>query len=474
MNSRTTPPRTRAAFSLALAAFLAACHVGPDYQAPEMTLTAQYHETNAALVAGEAQLTSWWRQLGDPVLDGLIERAAHGNLDIAEAKTRILEARALRGAAAAEFWPTLDADGSYRRRIDSENTPFGDFATEFDRYYLGVEAAWEIDLWGRVSRAEEAADADLGARYETARAIAVAVAAETATAYVELRSLQERLVIARENQRLQEQTLALVQARFDTGLVGERDLAQARGNVAGTRSRVPALAASLRTTENRLTVLLGLQPGALANELAASRPMPTPPLKIAVGVPADMLRRRPDIRAAERTLAAETARIGVAEADLYPRLSLFGSLGFESDEPATLFDGDSSVLSIGPSLRWNIFDAGRVRNRIAAQDARAQQAMVAWERSVLFALEEAENAMSRFVHEQTRAGDLAEAATAAGQAVELAQTQYREGLTDFQNVLDSERAKVELEDQLVQSRAAITGNLIALYRSLGGGWGGES
>ncbi len=465
------PSLLRRTTTALLLAFAASCTVGPDYQPPEVkTLPAAFREADARLTGQPADLTSWWRKLNDPLLDRLVERAAQQSLDLKEALARVNELRALRGVTAAELWPTVDARAGYQRRVDSENTPFGSFATSFDSYSAGIDAAWELDVWGRVQRAIEAADADLEAEVETMRGVLVSTIGEVAANYVQLRSLQERIVIANNNLALQERTLALVEARFSSGLVTERDVAQARANVSATRARVPALEIEGRAAENRLAVLLGMAPGALAAELAAGSPIPVPPVQVAVGVPSDIVRRRPDIRAAERLLAAETARIGVFEADLYPRLSLLGTFGFESDEVDTLFDTDSFTMGVGPAIRWNIFDAGGVKNRIEAQDARTQQALARWERKVLVAVEEVENAMTGFVREQVRVAHLGEAATQARRAAEIASAQYTAGLTDFQNVVDFERATAELEDQLTQSRALITNNLIALYRALGGGW----
>ncbi len=450
---------------------LAGCTVGPDYEPPTLQqLRASFHEHDAALAAEPARLARWWQQLGDPVLDRLVERAARGSLDLKAALARVDEAGALRGVARADRWPTIDGRAGYQRRTDSENTPFGAFAVDFDRWTAGVDASWELDLWGRVQRAVEAADADLQAEVETMRGVLVSVTGEVAATYVQLRSLQQRITIARDNQTRQQRTLELVEARLASGLVTERDVAQARANLASTRARVPALESDARAAENRLAVLLGVAPGALAAELAAATPIPVPPARVAVGVPSDLVRRRPDVRAAERQLAAETARIGVAEADLYPSLSLFGAFGVESDRARTLFDSSSFTMGVGPDVRWNLFDAGRIRGRIDAQDARAQQALARWERAVLVAVEEVENAMTAFVREQARREHLADAAAQSRRAAEIASTQYREGLSDFQSVLDSERATAELEDQLTQSRASITGSLIAIYRALGGGW----
>jgi len=458
--------------TLVLGVALAGCAaVGPDYKAPEQKLPEAWHEpADAQLHAQPVDVAQWWQKLDDPVLNDLVDRALREGLDLQDALSRIREARALRGVAAADRFPSLDATTSYQRHGFSKNTPLGEFVPDYGDFSIGVDTSWELDLWGRVRRSVEAADADLAARDENARAVAISVVAETALHYVELRGFQQRLSIAHRNVELQQQTLALVQGRLDAGLVGERDVAQAEANLETTRSRVPALEAGARASENRLAVLLGLAPGALAEELAAVRPIPVPPVEVAVGVPADLLRRRPDVRRAERVFAAETARIGVAEGDLYPRLTLSGNIGLEAEDLSDLLDYQSGVFSFGPSLRWNIFDFGRLRQRVEAQDARAEQARIGWERTVLGALEETENAMTAFVREQVRHAALARAATQARRAVDLAQSQYTQGLSDFQAVLDSQREVASLEDDLAQSDERITTDLVALYKSLGGGW----
>jgi NodT family efflux transporter outer membrane factor (OMF) lipoprotein len=461
-------------FALALALLAAACKVGPDYEEPRTDVSAAWREElGPGLTNGPADLAQWWQHLGDPLLDSLIERAAVQSLDVRESLARVQEARALRGIARGERLPAIDGRAGYERRGGSDNTPLGEFVPDSDLYSLGFDAFWELDLWGRLQRSVEAADADLAATIEDARDVAVTVAAEVARSYVELRSFQLRSAIARRNVGLQQETLALVQARFDSGLVNARDVAQARANVESTRSRVPALEAEERAAENRLAVLLGVVPGELARELAEPRPVPVPTVAVAVGVPADLLRRRADVRRAERELAAEHARIGAAEAELYPRLSISGMLGLAAEDVADLWQNESGEYSIGPSLRWNLFDGGRLKNRVAAQEARTEQAFVRWERAVLIALEETENALTAFVREQARRGALAEAADQARLAVELARTQYVEGLSDFQSVLDSERSVAALEDELAESDAAIATHLVALYKALGGGWEGS-
>jgi len=457
---------------LALAASAGGCaSVGPDYAPPEVATPETWRDASAGgLNPRPAELAGWWAQLGDPQLESLLVRAQAGSLDVREALARVRESRALLGVTEAGRFPTVDGTASWERNVQSENTPFGSFIPDTGRYGAGFDSVWELDLWGRVRRSIEAAGADYQASVEDARDVAVTVTAETAVNYVQLRGFQQRVELARTNVALQEQTQKLVQARFDAGLVSESDLAQARTNLESTRSRVPSLEIGLRAAENRLAVLLGLTPGALAAELGDERPIPVPPVEVAVGVPADLLRRRADVRRAERQLAAETARIGVAEADLYPRLELSGSLGLASEHSSDLFTSGSDEYHFGPSLRWNLFDAGRLRNRVEAQDARTEQAFARWEQSVLTALEESENAMTAFVREQTRRASLGEAVTQARRAVELSRTQYTEGLSDFQTVLVAERALADLEDSLAQSDAAITTSLVALYKALGGGW----
>jgi NodT family efflux transporter outer membrane factor (OMF) lipoprotein len=459
--------------SLAALLVAAACSaVGPDYKPPEMELPAKWHqEPGAGVKLAPTPTETWWAQLDDPLLDTLVQRAVGQGLDVRQALSRVHEARAVRGVAAADYYPSVNANASFRRYGESDNTPFGAFVPNENEYVLGADASWEIDLWGRVRRSVEAADADLAATEENARDVAVSIAGETAIGYLELRGFQKRLAIAQTNVDLQQQTLTLARGRFEAGLVSERDVAQAATNVESTRSRLPELEIGVRISENHLAVLLGLPPGALADEFAEVKPIPVPHAEVAVGVPADLLHRRADVRRAERVLAAETARIGVAKGDLYPRLSLLGSLGISSEQFADLFQHDSNFFSIGPTLRWNIFDAGRLRQLVTAQDARAEQALIGWQHTVLVALEETEAAMTGFLREQARRRSLVDASTQARHAVELAQTQYGSGLSDFQTVLDSERVLADLEDDLAQSEIAITRRFIFLYKALGGEWG---
>ncbi len=463
---------TPTALAAAAAVLLAGCvTVGPDYDPPAPSLPAAWQQPReSGLADGAAADGPWWQTLGDPLLDSLVARALQDNLDLRQSLARLQAARALRGIAAADAWPTIDVRATYEHREDSENTPFGAFVPRSDITTAAFDAGWELDLWGRVRRSVEAADRDLEASTTDVEAAALTVAAEVARTYVELRAAQRRLQLARDNLQLQEQTLQLVRARLAAGIVVERDVAQAATNVEQTRSRLPQLETASTAARNRLAVLLGAAPGTLPAELAEPRPLPRLPASVAVGAPADLLRRRPDVHAAERRFAAEVARIGVAEADLYPRLTLLGSIGLSSDGTKEFFEGDSAVVAFGPSLRWNLFDGGRLRNRVRALEANAEAAQVAYEQTVLLALEETENALTRFVREQERRAALQSAAGEARRAVTLAQTQYREGLSDFQAVLDSERVVATIEDDLASSDAAVATHLIAVHKALGGGW----
>ena len=456
-----------------LLALLAGCTVGPDYRSPQLALPTTWSAEPTDGLAREpihaATDTAWWQQFGDPILDELVDRALHQNLDLRGSLMRLVATRAQLGIATAGRLPTVDANGSYNYRKESRNTPFGAFIPRTDVHSLSFDAAWELDLWGRVQRSIEAADADLLASNYDLQAAALSVAAEVARTYVDLRASQRRLAIATENLQLQQQTLALVEARLSAGLVVERDVAQAATNVETTRSRLPQLEAAASMAFNRLAVLLGGTPQQLPESLRNAAPLPTLPEHIAVGGPADLLRRRPDVRSAERQFAAEVARIGMAEADRYPTFAISGQIGLAANDAGSVFTRGSDFRGFGPSLRWNLFDGGRLKHRIKSLEASAEAAQVYYEQTVLLAIEETENAMTNFARERVRRASLVRAASQARRAVDLAQTQYREGLSDFQAVLDSERIAATIDDDLASSDAAVATNLIALYKALGGG-----
>ena len=451
---------------------LAGCAaVGPDYVPPDLAAPKGW---NTALSNGltaappdARTLAGWWSTFNDPALTTLIDRAVAGNLDLGLGRARVREARARRGIARADGFPTINAAGSASRIRTSKETGFG---TENDLYDAGFDAGWELDVFGGVRRSVEAAGASLEASQEGLHDVMVSLLAEVALNYVEVRSFQTRLSLAEANQKAQEQTYGMVVTRSQTGLTSNLDMEQARYNLEETRSQIPLLQTGLEQAKNRLSVLLGQNPGSLKDELAERKAIPMPPLEIAVGVPADVLRRRPDIRKAERELAAQTAVVGVATAQLYPRFALSGSIGLEALSVANLFEKGSETFGMGPSFKWNIFDAGRIRQNIEVQNAIQEQAMLAYEAAVLKALADVENALIAYADEQVRQRSLKAAAGAAQRAVELAEDQYRSGLTDFQNVLNGQRALLSLQDHLAQSQGAVTSDLISLYKALGGGW----
>jgi len=458
---------------------LASCTVGPDYERPDVAEVPPAFSTTLeeGLAPGEPPLAEWWRSLGDPVLASLAERAIAANLDVREARARVREARALRGVAAADFYPTIGAGGSYDRFRRSENsfsTGGGTAPTspklEDDLFEAAFDASWEIDVFGGTRRAVEAAEADEGAAVENLRDALVSLLAELGLNVVELRALQRRIAISESNIVAQEDSLEITRSRFVGGLATDFDVARAEALLAGTRSDVPALDAARMRVIHRLSVLVGREPGALRDELAAASPIPVPPPAVPVGLPSDLLRRRPDVRRAERELAAATARIGVATADLFPKFSLTGSLGLSSLDSGDFFDASSRFWSIGGSVLVPLFEGGRLRARIEAEGARQEQALARYEAAVLRSLEETENALVTHARERARGRTLSEAVTANRRALDLANDLYRSGLADFLDVIAAQRELYVSEDELAESDRVVASNLVALYKALGGGW----
>jgi multidrug efflux system outer membrane protein len=523
--------RQTASATMLLGGLLAGCAVGPRYHAPQPDVPETWHQSATdGLAPGTADVQEWWHVFHDEQLASLIDRASAGNLDLRMAVLRIREARALRGVAAGALLPSLSGSGSYQRSRASANGPMGAGvqapgrgarfaetvargtatsllgqrlgtiapgapgltnsvasglvglvparreladADDMNLFTTGFDAAWEIDVFGGLRRGVEAADAELAAVVEDYRSVQVSLLAEVATAYFDLRALQSQIEATRRNIALQQHTLSLTQARLAADLTSELDVRLAQTNLATTESELPLLETGLTVTIYRLGVLLGTEPTALHDELVVARAIPEPPGAALVGVPADILRRRPDLRAAERRLAAQVARIGVATAELYPRFTLSGTLALQATDINHLTDGRSVMYGFGPAVRWNLFDGLRNVNRIAAQEAAAQRAYVAYEQAVLVALQEAESAMVAYKSEQERRDALLRATEAARQAVQLAEARYDDGLTDFQNVLDAQRSLVTLENAVAQSRGQIAVHLVALYKALGGGWSPE-
>jgi NodT family efflux transporter outer membrane factor (OMF) lipoprotein len=343
-------------------------------------------------------------------------------------------------------------------------------ADPIDSWIFGLDLSWEIDLFGRIRRTVEASDAQLQASVEDYRDVLVTLYAEVGSAYVDARTFQTRLDFATRNVEAQRYSLELTRDRFSAGLTSALDVAQAEQNLAQTESTIPSLTIGLEASLNRLAVLLGEAPGELHDELEAYAGLPQPDDKVAYGIPADLLRRRPDIRQAERLLASQTARIGIATADLYPTLSLGGSVGLEALDFEDLGDGSSLFWSIVPQISWPIFTGGKIRNQIRAEEARADQALAAYEQTVLLALEEVQNSLVAYGQEKLRRDRLLEAVQASQRAVDLVETQYVSGLTNFQNFLDAQRSLFRQQDELAESAGEVVNNLITLNKALGGGW----
>ena len=445
--------------------------VGPDYKTPDIATPIDWSQRLGRGLSGaepEADtLVQWWTTLGDSDLSNLIERARTGNVDLKVAQARIREARGRRGIAASGFYPSFGFSGSASVSRSSENAGSGERG-EF--YRTGFDASWEIDVFGGVRRSVEAAQADVDASVAEFYGLMVSLLAEVALNYVDTRTFQTQLQVVEENLKAQSDTLQLTDWRFAAGLVSKLDVEQAKANLENTRAQLPRIRSNIEAAKNRLAILLGVFPGALEAQLAARRPIPEAPLEVVVGVPAEMLRRRPDVRRAERQLAAQTALIGVATAELYPKYSLPGTIGLESLTSNHLFTAGSRAWSLLGSITWTIFQGGAIRQNIEVQSALQEQFLYQYEATILTALEEVGTSLSAFAEEQERRDALLEATQAAQRAAELSRDQYASGLIDFQTVLDAQRSVLTSQEQLTQSRGQVTANLISLYKVLGGGW----
>jgi len=456
-----------------------ACAVGPDFKSPDMPVPAGWAGPAPwpAVTPAEEDLTQWWTVFDDNILASLIQQAVESNLDLKFAEARIRQARAARGVAESFLAPTLDATGSYLRSESSVSPSTGTGRSNdstvrvtTNQYFAGFDAAWELDIFGGVRRGIEAADADLQATMEARRDVLVTLTAEVARNYIDLRAFQERISIARQNLEAQKHSAKLTRQRFEGGFASGLDVANAEAQAATTAAVIPLLEASARQTIYSLSVLLGREPAALVQELAPALAIPAAPPSAPVGVPSNLLRRRPDIRQAEAEIHAATARIGVAEADLFPRFFISGSVGLRSSELGSWLDWTSRLWSIGPSASWRVFDMGRVRSDIAQQEALQEQSLIAFQKTVLTALQEVEDALISLSKEQEHREALVDAVAFNRKAVDLSIKLYTEGQTDFLNVLQAQRSLFITEEALAQSTRTLSTNLVALYKALGGGW----
>jgi len=422
----------------------------------------------AARSVDASELARWWRQLGDPLLEQLISTALTTAPDLRSAQARLRQSRATRDLAEADLYPSIGVSaGATRSRTGVEAGGSNQSQT---LYNAGFDASWEPSIFGGLRDAATGAEADAAAMAATLESTRASLAAEVALEYVTLRASQQRLAIARANVASQAETLQIAEWREMAGLVTALDVAQARTSLEQTRASIPALENSRAAAENRLALLAGRPPGALRETLQETRPLPAAPESIAVGIPADTLRQRPDVQAAELTLKAEIARTAEREADRYPTLSLSGSLGWKALSLSALGGGDGLVRSLAASLATTLFDGGRIRSRIAVQNAVQEQALIAWEKSVLTALEDVENAMSAYATGRERTEARRRAAESAATAAELARAQYQAGLADFQSVLETQRTLLTAQDNLASANADVLTAVVQLYKALGGGW----
>lgn len=448
--------------------------VGPNYAQPPAAVPSQWIEADDARVRSDAQnLSQWWSVFNDPTLDSLIDEAAAQNLSLREAGFRILQARASLGFSQGNIWPqTQEAFGGYSRQRVSTNSATGSSITDrsFDDWTVGFGVAWELDLWGKFRRAIESSEASLDASIDSYGAVLVTLLGDVATNYVQYRVLERQIVLVNENVELQRTTLTLADARFRGGQTSELDVEQARSNLAQTEAQVPQLETALRQTNNSLCVLLGVPPEQLAARLG-SAPIPTAPPELALGIPAELLTRRPDVRQAEREAAAQSAQIGIAQAEFYPAISITGSLGFQAQKVSNLFDSDSFFGAIGPSFQWNILNYGRIESNVAFQDARFKELVARYQNVVLQAAAEVENGLIVFLKSQETVVALGASVIASQKAVDIAIAQYKGQIVDFNRVALLQQNLVTQQDQLAQAQGQIALGLIQVYRALGGGWG---
>jgi NodT family efflux transporter outer membrane factor (OMF) lipoprotein len=445
--------------------------VGPDFQRPGVPWLANWSGGSLTTLASEeqgkapAQIQAWWRTFNDPVLDELVAEALRLNPNVRTAGLRILEALAQLGIAESTLYPQLQQVTGEALRVGQQKEGQD---TAFNQYQAGLAIGWELDFWGKFRRGVEAADAGYFvnlARYDDMQ---VLMAAQVASTYVAIRTLEARLRIAQENAGLQKRSLEIAERQFKSGNDSELDFQQAKSLYLGTLAAIPQIESSLRQAQNALSILLARPPGPLPEMASGGDKIPQAELGVIVDIPADLLRRRPDVRAAEMQLAAQSALIGVSEADLYPSISLGGSLGLA----ATSLAPSTRTLNwaVGGNLVWNLFDHGRLTNQVLVQDARFQQLYEQYQEVILQAAREVDDAAVGFAKGREQIPVLAEAVKASRRSLDIAMIQYREGLTDFQRVLDSQRALFSQQERLVANRGEVAGNLIALYKALGGGW----
>jgi NodT family efflux transporter outer membrane factor (OMF) lipoprotein len=433
-------------------ALLTGCAVGPNYHQPNVSTPSTWA---SPLADGEtnrpANLAAWWKNFGDTNLDSFVATAVEFNLTLHIAEAHVREARAERGVVAGGLWPSIGSSASYSRNRWGQNSfpPLpSSVPLDYNLYRAGFDAAWELDIFGGTRRSVQAANAEIGAAEYGQRDVLVSLLAEVARDYIGARSYQQRLAITRDNIRVQREVLNLTSNRFQNGLNSDLDVQQATAVLTSTEAQVPSLETGFRQNVYALAVLLAQPPGSLLEAMSTEKPIPITPPRVPVGLPSDLLQRRPDVQRAERELAAATARIGVAKSDYFPKFSLTGFTALESISASDWFDYDSRAWSASPTVQWEFFEAGRIRANVRVQNARQEEALNTYQQTVLVALEDAENALTAYAKEQVRRQSLSQSVQANQQALELSTQLYKSGLADFLHVLDSERSLYAAQDAL--------------------------
>lgn len=452
--------------------FLTGCAIGPNYHSPDVALPSSYHEPHEKTKEDLSDLKEWWTSFNDPLLNVLIHEAITQNLDLKIAVEKIHQVRAEYQVEAAELYPKVDLTAEQRRSRISQSlfdSPFlGPPLQSF--YKIDFDASWEVDIFGKRRRAKEGAYYTYEAEVESARDVYITLLAEIAATYIEIRGYQQKIALSKRDIYIQKKQLSLAETKFVAGLENEINTRTIEIHLEGREALLPTLETSYRQAIHRLAVLLGKTPEILQGEFEEQRSIPISETPIPVGLPSDLLRRRPDIRQAERTLAAATANIGVAIADLFPRVSLLGSFGFESDSKSNWIKAKSRAWSFGPTLDWPIIYFGRIRSNIRTQNAKQQQALLNYEQTILTSLEEVENNLVAYYKEEERTHRYQMQTEAARRKYELTRDKYLSGIVNFSSVLEADSTLVAAENNLADSKQALSTHLVALYKSLGGSW----
>jgi len=453
--------------------------IGPDYEAPELDVSKKWLESgNEHLRDSSGDFKDWWRLFRDPVLDQLITKAYQQNLPLQIEGLRILEARAQLGVAIGDLYPQSQGfDGQLTKYSSPLLRDLG-IGNSLLYSRIGVMANWEIDIWGKFRRAIESADADLMASVASYDNLLITLIADVANAYIQIRTIEKRLQIAEQNVKIQKESVRIATSKFVGGSSTQRDVEQAKTILASTQSTIPILKSDLQKTKNALSLLFAIPPNKFEHnlgDLSFEGKIPAPPVQVAVGIPSDLIRRRPDVRKAELSAVSESALIGVVKANLYPAISLSGSFGFvatnsQGTSLSDMFGWGNNTYRFGPSVQWNLFNYGQLTNQVRSKDAQFQQALLNYQQTVLSAQKDVEDSLIGFLMTQNSAEYLAESTAAAQRSLNLAQLQYTEGITDFTTVLTAEQELLKQQDNFAKTLGDIAKNLVGVYRNLGGGW----